>query len=50
MNDLKRRHKRKKRKRRKNKINKRKGIRSKRKKKLINLMLFNDIVSFMGTM
>jgi len=45
---LKRRYKRKKRKRRKNKISKRKGITSKRKK-LINLMLFNDIFSSMVT-
>jgi hypothetical protein len=50
MNDLKRRYERKKRKRRKNKISKRKGIASKRKKKLINLTLFNGIVSSMGTM
>jgi len=49
MNDLKRRYKRRKRKRRKNKISKRKVITSKRKKKLINLMLFNGIVSSMGT-
>lgn len=50
MNDLKKRSKRKKRKGRKNKISKRKGITNKRKKKLINLMLFNGIVSSMGTM
>jgi len=46
---LKRRYKRKKRKRRKNKISKRKGVTSKRKKKLINLVLFNGIVSSMVT-
>ena len=49
-NDLKRRYKRKKKKRRKNKISKRKGITSKRKKKLINLTLFNGVVSSIGTM
>jgi hypothetical protein len=49
MNDLKREYKRKKRKTRKNKISKRKRITSKRKKKLINVMFFNDIVSSMGT-
>jgi len=50
MNDLKRRYKRRKRRTRKNKISNRKGITSKRKKKLINFMLFNGIVLSMGTM